>query len=149
MTTWSYFTLLFANAHISFDRLFLEKYGENVSKKLPPNSVDLVGWSRAIVEHVTSSYTQQVQELMETAQQMDTALQRRSKLRSTPAQGTPGAVNAASMTDSEKIALQMLLDVQHFGAIVRDVCGIDPMELPSYQKLMHEVTEGKRIIESK
>lgn len=126
-------------------RLFLDKYGKVVSKKLPPSSVDLISWNRAIVESVTSSYRQHVQELMETAQQMDNALQRRSKLR----QGTPGAVLAASTTDSEKIAMQMLLDVQHFGTIVRDICNVDPMDLQSYQQLLNEVMEGKRIIESK
>lgn len=102
------------------------------------------------MESVTSAYCQQVQELMETAKQMDNALQRRSKLRASSAQGTPGSGgNSSIMTDSEKIALQMLLDVKKFGGIVKGICGVDAEELESYQQLLHEVNEGKRIIESK
>lgn len=134
---------------MTLHRTFLEKHSTSAINLVPPSTVKLDSWTRSIVETVTNAYCQQVQELMETAQQMDSALQRRSKLRAGGAQGTPGTASS-TLTDSEKIALQMLLDVEHFGAILRDMLvGVEPMELLSYQKLMHEVNEGKRIIESK
>lgn len=83
---------------------------------------------------------------METAQQMDNALQRRSKLRST---GVSSGNNNTQMTDSEKIALQMLLDVQSFGERIQEICVISPHEINGYVNLMNEVIESKRLIESK
>lgn len=80
---------------------------------------------------------------METAQQMDNALQRRSKLRNASNNGN------TQMTDSEKIALQMLIDVQSFGERIQEICVISPHEIPGYVNLMNEVIESKRIIESK
>jgi hypothetical protein len=86
---------------------------------------------------------------METAQQMDSALQRRSKSKN---QTTGGSASSSSsqMTDSEKIALQMLLDGQAFGDHIREVCpALDRDELLSYSSLMREISEAKRLIESK
>jgi hypothetical protein len=84
---------------------------------------------------------------METAQQMDSALQRRSKSKHQSA--TTGS--AAQMTDSEKIALQMLLDGQAFGEHIREVfpLALDSANLSSYTNLMKEISESKRLIESK
>ncbi len=61
-----------------------------------------------------------VQALMETVQSMDSALQRRSKLRSsaTTTASIGGSAPASPLTDSEKISLQLLLDVNSFIAEV-------------------------------
>ena len=85
---------------------------------------------------------------METAQQMDNALQRRSKLRNT-SNSNNNNNNNISMTDSEKIALQMLIDVQSFGERIQEICVISPHEISSYVNLLNEVIESKRLIESK
>ena len=49
---------------------------------------------------------------------MDSALQRRSKLRATASTGAGGA---PAMSDSDKISLQLLLDVRAYAA---EVCGL-------------------------
>ena len=48
------------------------------------------------------------------------------------------------MTDSEKIALQILLDVRAFGADIQSLCGLeDAGELASYRLLMNTATEAQ------
>jgi hypothetical protein len=51
------------------------------------------------------------------------------------------------MTDSAKIALQILLDVRAFGEDIRNVClGVDPHTLTHYKLLMDKVTEAQKAI---
>jgi hypothetical protein len=74
---------------------------------------------------------------------MDSALQRRSKSKTT-------ATTASTvMTDSEKIALQMLLDGQYFGEQIEEISDGNRNDLPAYVTLMSEINESKRVIESK
>jgi hypothetical protein len=84
---------------------------------------------------------------METAQQMDSALQRRSKAKTNAAPGTASATT--QMTDSEKIALQMLLDGQSFGEQIQEISGQSCNDLAAYVTLMNELNESKRVIETK
>ena len=60
---------------------------------------------------------------------MDAALSKRAKVR------------AAGLSDSEKILLQLRLDVQAYAAELRDL-GIDPTHLPSYAPLTQEVGDS-------
>jgi hypothetical protein len=88
---------------------------------------------------------------METAKQMDSALQRRSKLRSTNtavgATGTAGASDKAALGDSEKISLQILLDVIAFGDEIRRF-DVDPESSISYKGLLDEVAEARPLLSS-
>lgn len=88
-----------------------------------------------LVEDVTSSFLLHVQSLMETVKQMDTALQRRSKLRA-------GANSAgAGMSDSDKISLQISLDVKAYGAEIASM-GIPLGAIPSFALLESEVEKA-------
>jgi len=122
---------------------FVDKHGVSISKLPHTDGFSMQEWARGIVESVTTAYSQQVQALMETAQQMDSALQRRSKLRQQQ------ATSGGSITDSEKIALQMLLDVQYYGERIREICGIDPIDMSAYSTLLREVKESKQMLESR
>lgn len=83
---------------------------------------------------------------METVKQMDSALQRRTKLRSTnTVAGAAGGPTAAVMTDSEKISLQILLDVQSFGEEMKAL-GIDITMSPSYSGLLEETADAKSFL---
>jgi hypothetical protein len=74
---------------------------------------------------------------METVKQMDSALQRRAKAR----QSSTAAATAA-MSDSEKIALQVSLDVAAFGREVSSLLpGIDMNTLPAFRNLSAIVAE--------
>ncbi len=71
---------------------------------------------------------------------MDTALQKRLKLRAT----TAGASSSSTttMSDSEKISLQLSLDAQQYGLDIRSLLSIDPMEFSSYKKLMDDLKDS-------
>ncbi len=66
---------------------------------------------------------------MDTVRQMDLSLQRRSKA------GTSAAGSAGGLSDSEKIFLQLSLDVSAFGKEVGALSGMGPEQLPSFQQL--------------
>ena len=52
--------------------------------------------------------------------------------------------SASNMTDSEKIALQILLDARAFGEDVTSVAHItDPSEIASYKMLIDSVMEAQ------
>lgn len=123
--------------------LFYRTFLENSKSLLPeltsvPGSTSspeelLESWLERLIEEVCASFREQVLALMETVKQMDTALQRRSKLRQNP----PGSTSSGiGLSDSEKITLQIILDVAAFGKdIVR--CGVEhpQVSLPSYRAL--------------
>ena len=71
------------------------------------------GFALKVLEDITAAFLQQVQGLMETVKQMDSALQRRSKV-TRPGAGTAAASGGAStMIDSDKISLQLFLGTLH------------------------------------
>ena len=94
------------------------------------------GWDAGVIEEVTANFLVQVQSLMETVKQMDSALQRRSKARSGPTTGA-GATSGA-LSDSDKIALQISLDVKSYGAEITAL-GVDIANIPSFAILEAEV----------
>ena len=62
-------------------------------------------WSPAVVNEINASYLLQIQSLMETVVQMETDIKRRLKVTTTA---------TTTMTDSEKIALQLRLDIKAY-----------------------------------
>ena len=80
----------------------------------------------------------QVQALMETVKQMDSALQRRSKLRT-------AASTVTNMSDSDKISLQLFLDVRAYGEVAYAL-GPKGMSMPSYIALMAEVAPAEKLL---
>jgi hypothetical protein len=121
------------------NRSFLHRHQSEVAVFASPGS-----WEIPVVEDVCSGFLQQVQGLMETVKQMDSALQRRSKLRAAASAG-------GMMTDSEKIQLQLYLDVQAFGGAIKALClGItDPFKderVASFQALFAEVSSAEKLL---
>lgn len=97
-----------------------------------------------LVDAVAESFLAQVQVLMETVRQMDTALQRRSKLRAS-ATFNSDLPPIASMSDSDKITLQLLLDAEAFEKEVSQLVGL--ANLPSAcKRLLEELTDARRFI---
>ena len=81
----------------------------------------------------------QVQALMETVRQMDSALQRRSKLRNAAPTGT-------NMSDSDKISLQLYLDVKAYTdavSVLSPLSGAAPV--PSLTSLLAEVAPAEKL----
>lgn len=101
-------------------------------------------WIPALLVVVTDSYLQQVQALMETVRQMDTALQRRSKLRINKDAQTP-ANPTAIMSDSDKITLQLLLDAKAYG---RELTELNMTPPDSFNGLLEELADAERFLAS-
>lgn len=71
---------------------------------------------------------------------MDSALQRRSKARQ-----SSSSLPTATMSDSEKIALQVSLDVAAFGREVSSLLpGVDISSLPTFHNLLAIVAEESK-----
>jgi len=104
------------------------------SKKAPTavavagKGLGLSQWKVALLGEVSQAFAEQVSALIETVKQMDNTLQRRSKLQSTANSST------ASMSDSEKIALQIKLDIEAFGQDI-NTFHIDAQSLPAFAAL--------------
>lgn len=92
-------------------------------------------WEPELLEDITANYLLQVQSLMETVKQMDSALQRRSKIRNT----------SGNMIDSDKISLQVFLDVKSYGNEL-NLLGFDCNNSKSYTNLLEEVAEASKLI---
>jgi hypothetical protein len=112
-------------------RKFLGQYSALV-ERLTGGGEGLQAWLQALLEEVSGSFAEQVSALIETVKQMDSTLQRRSKLQQQQqaAQGQP----AAAMTDSEKIALQIRLDIDAYGKELQ-VLGLDVSHLTAFRNL--------------
>ena len=121
-------------------RSFIDKYSMDV-----PPSIPSPGWITECAEGVTSCFLQEVKLLMETAKQMDTALQRRSKLRSTNTGSVEGTGNDGKLGDSEKISLQIFLDVLAYGEELKAL-SVNIDDSTSYKGLMNEVSEAKNLM---
>ena len=104
-------------------------------------SADVASWLPNVVTAVSDSYLQVIQTLMETVRQMDTALQRRSKLRAnTPQQAV---ASTASMSDSEKITLQLYLDMT---ALCDEIRGWQIALPPAFAVLSEELADAERFV---
>ena len=66
-------------------------------------------WLAAVIEKTAQTFRARVHALIETVKSMDAALNKRSKTR---------AATGAGLSDSEKILLQLHLDVEAFGQMV-------------------------------
>lgn len=119
------------------NRLFCGQHGALIAPFAPRHAAG-GSWDHELVEDVAANYLLQVQSLLETVKQMDTALQRRSKARA----GTNAGAGAGAMTDSEKIALQIALDVKAFGAEI-NALQIAPSSVSSFALLEAELEKIK------
>lgn len=120
---------------------------DNHSMLIPPSIPS--SWVIDCVESVTMGYLQEVKLLMETAKQMDTALQRRSKLRSTNTGNTAegGSVGDGKLGDSEKISLQILLDVLAYGDELQSL-SLNIEDSEGYRALQDEVADARSLLKS-
>lgn len=96
-------------------------------------------WEVVVLEDVTAEYLKQVQALMETVRQMDIALSKRSLMRNAAPTGT-------NMSDSDKISLQLYLDVK---AYAEAVSALSPLSgaapVPSFTSLLAEVAPAEKL----
>lgn len=123
-------------------REFVSKYTERVGMIRGSMAVrdfeGEVSWQVEIVEDITAAYLQQVQSLVETARQMDSVFMKRSKA------AAPKA-GATSLSDSEKIALQMIFDINEFQREIESVGISDPFRVASFAALHAQISEMKKI----
>lgn len=103
---------------------------QTMARLLPAASASsAVTWKEQLCEDVTQVYQEQIVTLLDTVRQMDSALQRRQQQRGKAAAasgagggGDAGSANAV-LTDSDKIYLQVKLDVQDYGRTMGRLVG--------------------------
>lgn len=100
----------------------------NSTKEVSIAQEGLRRWKVSLAEEISLSFVEQVSGLIETAKQMDSTLQRRSRLQQTT------TTSNNNMSDSEKIALQIRLDVEAFGRDLQQL-GINTSEVAAFKKL--------------
>jgi hypothetical protein len=110
-------------------------------------------WTIEIIENVTTAFYEQIKMLIETMKQMQTSLQRRSKLQQNTLTSSKVVLNnninnnnnnnnnnvVVSLTDTEKISLQVFLDVEAFAKEIFEKFGVDAVSLNSYVLLKNEI----------
>ena len=92
-----------------------------------------------VVNESSNHLLDNVRTLIDSVKQQDSTLMRRTKLATNTKTGT--------LTDTEKILLQVQLDVKSFGAEIGSVCKLTPEDVtklvPTLVVLTEEVTEAQ------
>ena len=120
-------------------KTFITRYGETTATIAPrgPTKESTRGWDGDLIEEVTSSFLLNVNSVLETARQMDSALSRRAKATAkASADGSGGTAAAAS--DSDKIHIQLSLDVHAYERAITAL-GVNSARVPSLAALRNAV----------
>lgn len=98
--------------------------------------------SRDVIDAVNGRYTALAEELLTSVKKTESSLKRLKKTRPGEAPGEAGTAGAA-MSDSDKIGMQLLLDVQEHGRQI-DRFGLVAQELESYKQLLATVAPADK-----
>lgn len=102
--------------------------------------------SRDVVNDVNQRYSTLAEELLTTVKKTESSLKRLKKTRlgEAPGEGAAGGAAAGpAMSDSDKIGLQLFLDVQEHGRQIARY-GLVPEELDSFRQLLAIVTPADK-----
>lgn len=94
-----------------------------------------------VVDKLSAQYLASVASLLETVRRMDTVIQRRVRNKKADENSSdhPHSSRRAATSDSDKIMLQLYLDIVKFGEEVRSF-GLDPLEFEGFRALKSEVS---------
>ena len=109
------------------------------------SSTEIANFTSLVVEGVCSQYLSSVASLLETARKMDTVIQRRTKGKRPEDESSNAADKRAATSDSDKILLQLFLDIVRFGDDIQGV-GLDPMVFEGYRLLKSEVSVAEQFV---
>ncbi len=133
----------------------------DVAGKVPPFALQPPGWKADIVAAVLVHYLEATRELLNSVEQMEDALKKRKQrtaVHKGPAASEGGGVGgggggggggdpAATLSDSDKIRLQLLLDVAAFAEDMHKVGGIqDPLADNTYVELLQVVAPARQFM---
>lgn len=99
--------------------------------------------SRDVINDVNQRYSTLAEELLTTVKKTESSLKRLKKTRPGEAAGEGGAAAGPAMSDSDKIGLQLFLDVQEHGRQIARY-GLVPEELDSFRQLLAIVTPADK-----
>ncbi len=97
-------------------------------------------WVKYIIEDVSAEFLTQVQALLETARNMDSSLQRRTMLSTKKGSGV-----GTGLSDSDKITVQVWLDVKAFGEDIKRL-GINGEECDAYVALLEATKSAEKMM---
>jgi hypothetical protein len=143
---------------LHFNRTFLSSYGQSIALLASEGggggaavAAQAPNWRVELAEEVCACFGEQVHLLIDTGKQMDSALQRRSKIRNAATSANSANVGAG-LSDYEKIALQIKLDVDAFGEellrFLKAGAGADAaaavqlFDFSSYVEMQREISES-------
>jgi hypothetical protein len=109
----------------------LQQFNDEFRHKIPPHIG--IMWKISVVNTVANRYSVAVEELIATVQRTEVALQNRRARRTV----------AGSMSDGDKVKLQLYLDYEEFSKAVQGV-GIDPLTVDGVSKLRTLTQEAKK-----
>jgi hypothetical protein len=93
--------------------------------------------ARDVINNVNERYNALAEELLTTVKKTESSLKRLKKTR--PGEEAAAAAGAAAMSDSDKICLQLFLDVQEHGRQIARF-GLAAEQLESFNQLLATVT---------
>eukprot|EP00775_Hariotina_reticulata_P012760 gene12760-12889_t len=111
-------------------------------QRLPDNLKLLL--SRDVIDNINIRYNSLAEELLTTVKKTESSLKRLKKTR--PGEGPDAAVATAAggpMSDSDKICMQLFLDVEEHGRQIRNF-GLQAQQLESYRQLLAAVTPADK-----
>ena len=108
----------------------LKEFDNEFANRTPIHVGD--AWKESIVSQVSDRYSVAVQELIDTVQRTEAALQNRRTRRTV----------SGGMSDGDKVKLQLYLDVQEFSKNVEAV-GVSPLSIPGIEKLIALTKEAE------
>ena len=123
----------------------------DVAGKVPPCALQPPGWKVEVLEAVLTHYLEATRELLNSVEQMEDALKKRKQRTGKPPGALPegtGRAAVAALSDSDKIKLQLLLDVVAFAEEMRKAAAVDaPLtSCESYTHLLQAVGPARHFL---
>jgi hypothetical protein len=122
-----------------------------VTGKVPPCAQQPPGWKVEVLEAVLTHYLEATRELLNSVEQMEDALKKRKQRTGKPPGTMPertGGAAVAALSDSDKIKLQLFLDVVAFAEEMRQAAALDDpiTRCEGYTQLLQAVGPARHFL---
>jgi hypothetical protein len=99
--------------------------------------------SRDIIDNINTRYNSLAEELLTTVKKTESSLKRLKKTRPGEAPDAAAAAAGGPLSDSDKICMQLFLDVEEHGRQIGNF-GLQAQQLKSYRQLLTTVTPADK-----
>lgn len=132
-----------ANYYVANVVSVLENFLKNPEISALP-ALPVTTWIQTVIEDVTDKYQEMVAKTLSSAYKNEELLSKmiKKKSQSTTAKGE--GTGTTTMSDIDKISLQLYLDVSKYGQLLQEKLHIDPATFPPYKFLLQSVSAGEK-----